>query len=64
MVERISGRCLLKPTITIVEPTLGNTGLALAMVATVLSYKAVFTVLDKVVPEKIVALKALGSGCV
>ncbi len=50
----------LKPGGTIVEPTSGNTGLGLAMAATMLDYKMVCTVPDKVPKEKQDLLKAFG----
>ncbi len=50
----------LKPGGTIVEPTSGNTGLGLAMAATLLGYKMVATLPDKVPKEKQDLLKAYG----
>ena len=51
----------LKPGGTIVECTSGNTGVGLAMAATVLGYKTVFCMPDKVSKEKINLLKAYGA---
>jgi cystathionine beta-synthase len=45
----------------IVEPTSGNTGIGLAMVAAVRGYRLVCVVLDKVSREKVDILKALGA---
>lgn len=52
---------LLKPGGTIVEPTSGNTGLGLAMAATLLGYRMVCTLPDKVPLEKQNLLKAYGA---
>jgi len=52
---------LLKPGGTIVEPTSGNTGLALAMAATLKGYKLVCTAPDKISKEKTSLLRALGA---
>jgi len=46
---------------TIVEPTSGNTGVGLAIVAAQRGYKCVFVMTDKVAPEKISLLKAYGA---
>src|ERR1041384_3076158 len=51
----------LKPGGTIVEATSGNTGAALAMVATVRGYKWVFVMPDKMSQEKIASLRAFGA---
>jgi cystathionine beta-synthase len=51
----------LKPGGTIVEPTSGNTGVGLAIVAAERGYKCVFIVPDKVAPEKIALLRAYGA---
>jgi cystathionine beta-synthase len=51
----------LKPGGTIVECTSGNTGLGLALVASILGYKCVFTMPDKVPLEKEYMLKAYGA---
>ncbi|WP_116998965.1 cystathionine beta-synthase [Desertimonas flava] len=52
---------LLRPGGTIVEPTSGNTGVGLAIVAAQRGYKCVFVMTDKVAPEKISLLKAYGA---
>ncbi|MEA3190457.1 MAG: cystathionine beta-synthase [Thermoplasmata archaeon] len=52
---------LLKPGGTIVEPTSGNTGLGLAMAASLLGYRMVCTLPDKVPKEKQDLLKAYGA---
>jgi cystathionine beta-synthase len=46
---------------TIVEPTSGNTGVALAMVAVRRGYRCIFTVPDKVAEEKRQLLRAFGA---
>src|SRR3954471_21119445 len=52
---------LLRPGGTIVEPTSGNTGVGLAIVAAQRGYHCVFVMTDKVAPEKIALLKAYGA---
>jgi cystathionine beta-synthase len=52
---------LLKPGGTIVEPTSGNTGLALAMAAVLKGYKLVCTAPDKISREKMSLLRAFGA---
>ncbi|MGE3320085.1 MAG: PLP-dependent cysteine synthase family protein [Candidatus Berkiella sp.] len=51
----------LIPGGTIVENTSGNTGLALAMIAAVKGYKAIFTMPDKMSQEKVNMLKSFGA---
>jgi cystathionine beta-synthase len=52
---------LLRPGGTIVEPTSGNTGVGLAIVAAQRGYRCVFVMTDKVAPEKISLLQAYGA---
>jgi len=52
---------LLAPGGTIVEPTSGNTGVGLAIVAAQRGYQCVFVMTDKVAPEKIRLLEAYGA---
>ncbi len=51
----------LRPGGTIVEPTSGNTGVGLAIVAAEKGYKCVFVCPDKVAPDKISVLRAYGA---
>src|SRR4030088_2452048 len=52
---------LLKPGGTIVEPTSGNTGVGLAIVAARRGYRCVFVCPDKVATDKIALLRAYGA---
>jgi cystathionine beta-synthase len=52
---------LLPPGGTIVEPTSGNTGVGLAIVAAQRGYRCVFVMTDKVAPEKVSLLRAYGA---
>jgi cystathionine beta-synthase len=61
MIEAAEAQGLIKPGYTIVEPTSGNTGLGLAMVAIAKGYKMIFTLPDKMSKEKIDLLKAFGA---
>lgn len=51
----------LRPGGTIVEPTSGNTGVGLALVAQARGYRCVFTCPDKVAEEKRALLRAYGA---
>jgi cystathionine beta-synthase len=51
----------LAPGGTIIEPTSGNTGVGLAIVAARRGYRCIFTVPDKVTQEKIQLLRAYGA---
>ena len=51
----------LQPGGTIVEPTSGNTGVGLAIVAARRGYRCVFVCPDKVAPDKIALLRAYGA---
>jgi cystathionine beta-synthase len=61
MIEAAEQSGELKPGGTIVEPTSGNTGVGLAIVAQQKGYKCVFVLPDKVSPDKINVLKAYGA---
>src|ERR1700720_3199797 len=51
----------LRPGGTIVEPTSGNTGVGLAIVAAERGYRCVFVCPDKVGPDKLNVLRAYGA---
>jgi cystathionine beta-synthase len=61
MVEQAEQTGLLKPGGTIIEPTSGNTGVGLAMVASVKGYKMIFVMPDKMSEEKRSILRAYGA---
>src|SRR5205807_7432414 len=61
MIEAAERQGLLKPGGTIVEPTSGNTGHALAMAAALKGYRMIFVMADKQSPEKIALLRAYGA---
>lgn len=61
MVEEAEKAGLLQPGGTIVEPTSGNTGVGLALVAQLRGYKCVFVCPDKVSEDKQNVLRAYGA---
>ena len=61
MVERAERAGQLKPGGTIVEPTSGNTGAGLAIVAALKGYRCVFVMPDKMSQEKIALLRGYGA---
>ena len=61
MIEAAEREGKLKPGDTIVEPTSGNTGIALAMVATVKGYKTVFTMPETMSVERRALLRYFGA---
>ncbi len=64
MVQDAEARGLIKPGGTIIEPTSGNTGVGLAIVANKRGYKCVFVMPDKMSAEKIAVLRAYGADVV
>src|SRR5678815_5484375 len=64
MIEAAEREGLLKPGGTIVEATSGNTGIGLALAASVRGYKCIFVMTDKASVEKSRYLKALGADVV
>lgn len=61
MIEKAEKEGKLKPGGTIIEGTSGNTGMGLALVASVKGYKCIFTMPDKMSQEKIDTLRAVGA---
>jgi len=61
MIDDAERRGLLKPGGTIVEPTSGNTGVGLALVAQQRGYKCIFVCPDKVSEDKRNVLRAYGA---
>ncbi|MGE0158775.1 MAG: pyridoxal-phosphate dependent enzyme [Gemmatimonadales bacterium] len=61
MIEAAEAAGTLRPGGTIVEATSGNTGIALAIAATLKGYRCVFTMPDKMSQEKVKLLRAFGA---
>ena len=61
MVDAAEASGVLQPGGTIVEPTSGNTGVGLALVAVQRGYRCVFVCPDKVSQDKINVLRAYGA---
>lgn len=64
MIEDAEKRGVLKPGGLIIEPTSGNTGVGLALVATVKGYKLTLTIPETMSIERRNLLKALGANIV
>ncbi len=61
MIEDAEARGVLKPGDTLVEPTSGNTGIGLAMVAAVKGYRAVLVMAEDMSEERKSLMRAFGA---
>jgi cystathionine beta-synthase len=61
MIDAAERQGLLRPGGTIVEPTSGNTGVGLAIVAAQRGYRCIFVMSDKMSDEKVALLRAYGA---
>lgn len=61
MLEDAERKGLLRPGGTIIEPTSGNTGVGIALVAAIKGYRTIFTMPDKMSMEKEMLLRAYGA---
>ncbi|XP_072094950.1 cystathionine beta-synthase-like isoform X1 [Mobula birostris] len=60
MIEDAEKQGILKPGVVIIEPTSGNTGLGLGLVAAVKGYRCIIVMPEKMSSEKADVLKSLG----
>ena len=61
MIEELEKKGKIGPNTTLIEPTSGNTGAGMAMVAAVKGYRMIITLPEKMSQEKQVVMEALGA---
>lgn len=61
MIKEAEQAGTIRPGDTLIEPTSGNTGIGLALAGTVLGYKVIIVMPDKMSQEKELILKSLGA---
>jgi cysteine synthase len=61
LIEDAERRGVLRPGVTLVEPTGGNTGIGLAFVAAIRGYRLVLTMPETMPTERVALLRQLGA---